>query len=259
MVCGSGLRAVMLAASAIRAGDADLVLAGGMESMSNAPHLLRGGRGGWKLGDRDLVDSMLHDGLTCAVEGWPMGHAAERTAEQCGLSRADLDAFALESHRRAVAAQSAGAFEAEIVPVPVAGKGKGDRKGVRERPAVRRRGPARRFDRRGAGPPGPGVPPGRHRHGGQLVDPQRRRGDGGRRLRGGSRGGWTPGRSPGSSRRRSPASTRATSSSPPSAPSARPSPGRVSAPTRSTSTRSTRPSPRSCSAASAAWRSTRPG
>ena len=129
MVCGSGLRAVMLAASSIRAGDADLILAGGMESMSNAPHLLRGGRAGWKLGDRDLVDSMLHDGLTCAVEGWPMGHAAERTAEQCGLSRADLDAFALESHRRAVAAQSAGAFEAEIVPVPIAGKGKGDRKG----------------------------------------------------------------------------------------------------------------------------------
>ena len=128
MVCGSGLRAVMLAASAIRAGDADLILAGGMESMSNAPHLLRGGRAGWKLGDRALVDSMLHDGLTCAVEGWPMGHAAERTAAQCGLSRADLDALALESHRRAVAAQSAGAFEAEIVPIPVASKGKG--KGV---------------------------------------------------------------------------------------------------------------------------------
>ncbi len=125
MVCGSGLRAVMLAATAIRAGDADLVLAGGMESMSNAPHLLRRGRAGWKLGDRGLVDSMLHDGLTCAVEGWPMGHAAEHTAEQCGLSRAELDALALESQRRAVAAQRAGAFEAEIVPVPVAFKGKG--------------------------------------------------------------------------------------------------------------------------------------
>lgn len=125
MVCGSGLRAVMLAASAIRAGDADLILAGGMESMSNAPHLLRGGRGGWKIGDRGLVDSMLHDGLTCAVEGWPMGHAAERTAEQCGLSREDLDALALESQRRAVAAQRAGAFEAEVVPVLVAVKGKG--------------------------------------------------------------------------------------------------------------------------------------
>jgi acetyl-CoA C-acetyltransferase len=122
MVCGSGLRAVMLASTAVRAGDADLVLAGGMESMSNAPHLLRGGRSGWKIGNRELIDSMLHDGLTCAVEGWPMGEAAERTAQVCGLTRADLDACALESQRRAVAAQAAGAFDAEIVPVPIAGK-----------------------------------------------------------------------------------------------------------------------------------------
>jgi acetyl-CoA C-acetyltransferase len=122
MVCGSGLRAVMLASAAIRAGDAELILAGGMESMSNAPHLLSGARGGWKLGDRPLVDSMLHDGLTCAIEGWPMGHAAEHTAQQGGLTRAELDAFALESHRRALAAQASSAFDAEIVPVPVAGK-----------------------------------------------------------------------------------------------------------------------------------------
>jgi acetyl-CoA C-acetyltransferase len=125
MVCGSGLRAVMLASTAIRAGDAELVLAGGIESMSNAPHLLRGGRGGWKIGDRELVDSMLHDGLTCAIEGWPMGHAAERTAEQCGLTRGELDDFALESHRRALAAQAAGAFDAEIVPVEIKSQGKG--------------------------------------------------------------------------------------------------------------------------------------
>ncbi len=122
MVCGSGLRAVMLAATAIRAGEANLVLAGGIESMSNAPHLLTGGRVGWKIGDRTLVDAMMHDGLTCAVEGWPMGLAAERTAEQCGLSRQDLDAFALQSQQRAVAAIQAGAFEAEIVPVVVEGK-----------------------------------------------------------------------------------------------------------------------------------------
>lgn len=122
MVCGSGLRAVMLAGTAIRAGDADLVLAGGMESMSNAPHLLRGGRVGWKIGERVLVDSMLHDGLKCAVEGWPMGEAAERTAEVCGLSRSDLDAFALQSQRRASAAQAAGAFDAEIVPVSIEGE-----------------------------------------------------------------------------------------------------------------------------------------
>lgn len=119
MVCGSGLRAVMLAAAAIRAGDSELVLAGGIESMSNAPHLLQGGRAGWKIGDRGLVDSMLHDGLTCAIEGWPMGEAAERTAELCGLTRGDLDAFAAESQRRAAAAQASGAFDDEIVPVPV--------------------------------------------------------------------------------------------------------------------------------------------
>ena len=122
MVCGSGLRAVMLADVAIRAGDSDLILAGGIESMSNAPHLLRGARSGWKLGDGSLVDSMLHDGLTCAIEGWPMGMAAERTAEMVGLTRADLDAFAVESQRRAIAAQAAGAFAEEIVPVTVAGK-----------------------------------------------------------------------------------------------------------------------------------------
>jgi len=123
MVCGSGLRAVMLAATAVRAGEADLVLAGGMESMSNAPHLLRGGRGGWKVGDRALVDAMLHDGLTCAAEGWPMGLAAEHTAAACGLARGELDALAGESHRRALAAQKAGAFDAEIEPVSVPGKG----------------------------------------------------------------------------------------------------------------------------------------
>lgn len=122
MVCGSGLRAVMLADQAIRAGASDLVLAGGMESMSNAPHLLAGARSGWKLGEKALVDSMLHDGLTCAVEGWPMGMAAERTAEACGLSRADLDAFAAESQRRAAAAIASGAFREEIVPVVLPGK-----------------------------------------------------------------------------------------------------------------------------------------
>jgi acetyl-CoA C-acetyltransferase len=122
MVCGSGLRAAMLADAQIRAGEAEVILAGGIESMSNAPHLLRGGRLGWKAGNRELVDSMLHDGLTCAIEGWPMGMAAERTAEQVGLTRQDLDAFALESQRRAAAAQQAGAFDAEIAPVTIAGK-----------------------------------------------------------------------------------------------------------------------------------------
>jgi acetyl-CoA C-acetyltransferase len=122
MVCGSSLRAVMLAASAIRAGDSCLVLAGGIESMSNAPHLLKGARAGWKFGDATMVDSMLHDGLTCASNGWPMGQAAEHTARTSRLTRVELDSLALESHRRAVAAQQSGAFDAEIVPVEVAGK-----------------------------------------------------------------------------------------------------------------------------------------
>jgi acetyl-CoA C-acetyltransferase len=122
MVCGSGLRAVMLAETAIRAGSAGLVLAGGMESMSNTPHLLSGGRTGWKIGEKALIDSMLHDGLTCAIEGWPMGMAAERTAEACGLSRADLDSYAAESQRRAAAAIAAGAFRDEIAPIVLPGK-----------------------------------------------------------------------------------------------------------------------------------------
>jgi acetyl-CoA C-acetyltransferase len=124
MMCGSGLRAVMLAASAIQAGEAELFLAGGIESMSQAPHLLRGGRTGWKAGDAALVDSLLHDGLTCAISGWPMGQAAEHTAAQVGLTRAELDQFSFESHRRALAAQASGVFDAEIVPVEMPGKGK---------------------------------------------------------------------------------------------------------------------------------------
>ena len=116
-VCGSGLKAVMLADQAIRAGDARVVLAGGIESMSRAPHLLQGGRAGFKFGDQNLIDSMVHDGLWCAFEKWHMGSAAEHTAKQYGVSRPDQDAFSIESHRRAVSAADAGRFDAEIVPV----------------------------------------------------------------------------------------------------------------------------------------------
>jgi acetyl-CoA C-acetyltransferase len=118
-VCGSGLKAVMLAAQAIRAGDAELIVAGGMESMSRAPHLLFGARTGWKFGDQKVVDAMIHDGLWCAFECWPMGEAAEHTAAQCGISRAEQDRFAAQSHQRAVAAWEGGLFNAEIVPVTV--------------------------------------------------------------------------------------------------------------------------------------------
>jgi acetyl-CoA C-acetyltransferase len=118
-VCGSGLKAVMLAAQAIKAGDAELVVAGGMESMSRAPHLLFGARTGWKYGDQKAVDAMIHDGLWCAFENWHMGCAADYIADKCAVSRADQDRFAAQSHQRAAAAWERGAFNAEIVPVPV--------------------------------------------------------------------------------------------------------------------------------------------
>src|SRR5438093_4260709 len=118
-VCGSGLKAVMLAAQAIKSGDADLIVAGGMESMSRAPHLLFGVRTGWKYGDQKAVDAMIHDGLWCAFEGWHMGEAAEHIATKCSVSRAEQDRFAAQSHQRAAAAWEGGAFNAETVPVTV--------------------------------------------------------------------------------------------------------------------------------------------
>jgi acetyl-CoA C-acetyltransferase len=118
-VCGSGLKAVMLAAQAIRAGDAELIAAGGMESMSRAPYLLFGARQGWKFGDQKVVDAMVHDGLWCAFECWHMGEAAEHIAAKCGVSRAEQDRFALQSQKRAAAAWERNAFAAEIVPVTV--------------------------------------------------------------------------------------------------------------------------------------------
>lgn len=127
MVCGSGLRAVMLADALIRAGEARAILAGGIESMSNAPHLVRGGRLGWKFGDQTLVDAMQNDGLTCPFEHWPMGKAAEYTARKARIDRAAVDAFALESHRRAVHTRDAGGFAAEIEPIERVTKGKTER------------------------------------------------------------------------------------------------------------------------------------
>ena len=116
-VCGSGLKAVMLAAQSIRAGDADVVVAGGMESMSNAPFLLPGMRKGHKYGDAKAVDALQHDGLWCAFECWGMGDAAEHIATKHGVSRADQDRFSAQSHQRAAAAWEAGHFAAEVVPV----------------------------------------------------------------------------------------------------------------------------------------------
>ncbi len=121
-VCGSGLKAVMLAAQAIRAGDAEVIVAGGQESMSNAPHYVYGMRGGVKIGDQTMVDGMIRDGLWCPTCNVHMGSHAEYTAAKADISRADQDAFAAESHRRAIAAQAAGHFDAEIVPVEIPGR-----------------------------------------------------------------------------------------------------------------------------------------
>jgi acetyl-CoA C-acetyltransferase len=122
VVCGSGLKAVMLAAQAIRAGDANAIIAGGMESMSNAPYLIHGAREGFKAGHKELTDANMYDGLWCAFEHWRMGDAAEVTAHEKQISRADQDSFALESHRRALAAIDSGAFKAEITPVTLEAK-----------------------------------------------------------------------------------------------------------------------------------------
>ena len=118
-VCGSGLKAVMLAAQAIKAGDASVVVAGGMESMSRAPFLLPNVRAGYKYGDQTAKDALVLDGLWCAFENWPMGDAAEHTATSCGISRAEQDRFSVQSHRRAGAAWASGAFDAEVVSVTV--------------------------------------------------------------------------------------------------------------------------------------------
>ena len=121
-VCGSGLQAVMLAAQAIRAGDAQVIVAGGMESMSNAPYYLRGMRNGVKFGNQEIIDGLIHDGLWCAFESCHMGGHAEYTAHKAGITRRDADEYAVESHRRAAQAIDSGAFEMEIVPVEIASR-----------------------------------------------------------------------------------------------------------------------------------------
>ena len=125
VVCGSGMRAVINAAQAVQLGDANVVVAGGMESMSRSPYLMLGAREGWKAGHQQVRDANIQDGLWCAFEDWHMGSAAENTARVYGFSRDEQDHFALESHRKALEAIQAGRFKPEIVPVTVSGK-KGD-------------------------------------------------------------------------------------------------------------------------------------
>jgi acetyl-CoA C-acetyltransferase len=118
-VCGSGLKAVMLANQAIVSGDADVVVAGGMESMTNAPYLLLKARSGYRMGHGELIDSMIRDGLWDVYNQFHMGEAAELCAQTLGISKKDQDQFAVTSYRRALAAQQKGEFEREIVAVPV--------------------------------------------------------------------------------------------------------------------------------------------
>ncbi|MDX1687176.1 MAG: acetyl-CoA C-acetyltransferase [Candidatus Promineifilaceae bacterium] len=121
-VCGSGLKAVMLAANGIAAGEGKVYVAGGMESMSNAPFLALEARKGYKFGHGEFTDSLLHDGLWCGFEEWVMGNAAEYIAKQFEVTREEMDEFALRSHERAAAATAGGRFRAEITPVTIKGR-----------------------------------------------------------------------------------------------------------------------------------------
>lgn len=118
-VCGSGLKAVHLAVQSILSGDAEVVLAGGMENMSQAPYLLEGARGGYRMGDQKVVDSMIRDGLWCAFNDYHMGITAENLCTQYGLTREEQDEFAAWSQEKAQRALSEGRFQDEIVPVPI--------------------------------------------------------------------------------------------------------------------------------------------
>jgi acetyl-CoA C-acetyltransferase len=120
-VCGSGLKAVMLAAQGIAVGDSEIVVAGGMESMSNCPYLLKGAREGLRLGHGQAVDSMINDGLWCTFENWHMGNAGEVVAADFGITRSAQDEFAMHSHQKAAAATAAGRFRNEIVPITLPG------------------------------------------------------------------------------------------------------------------------------------------
>jgi acetyl-CoA C-acetyltransferase len=121
-MCGSGLKAIMMAADQIAAGDAEIVVAGGLESMTNAPYLLLKARGGYRMGHGEILDHMFYDGLQSPFDGQLMGCFAENTADKYRFSRADQDAFAAESVRRALAALEGGHFDAEVVPVTVKGR-----------------------------------------------------------------------------------------------------------------------------------------
>lgn len=119
MVCGSGLRAVALASQSVQLGDAEFVVAGGMESMSNIPYAMPGARDGYRMGNQTVTDLMIHDGLWCPFENWHMGQTGEIVAEKHQITRGTQDEFASESHRKAAEAQAAGRFKEEIIPIEI--------------------------------------------------------------------------------------------------------------------------------------------
>ncbi len=118
-VCGSGLKTVAMGANAIQVGDAEIIVAAGMESMNMGPHLLANARTGYRLGNAELVDATVHDGLWCPIENWHMGNAAELIADAMDITREEMDEFALQSHQKAARAIEEGWFKTEIVPLPV--------------------------------------------------------------------------------------------------------------------------------------------
>jgi acetyl-CoA C-acetyltransferase len=118
-VCGSGLKSVMLAAQSIALGDNEIIVAGGMESMSNAPYLLAKAREGYRMGNGELIDELIHDGLWCAFDQWHMGETGEVVAEKYGITRREQDEYAVNSNRRAIAAINTGKFKDEITPVTI--------------------------------------------------------------------------------------------------------------------------------------------
>ena len=133
MVCGSGLKAVALAAQAIQTGNAEIVIAGGMESMTNTPYLLPQGRNGFRMGNATVVDSMIHDGLWEIYNDYHMGITGENVAEKHNFTREQQDEYALNSHRKASAAWSAGHLQQQIIPVEIPAKKKGDKSVTFER------------------------------------------------------------------------------------------------------------------------------
>ncbi len=168
-VCGSGLEAVMLASSSIKAGDEQVVVAGGQESMSNSPYYVYGYRGGVKFGDQTLVDGLIKDGLWCSFCGVHMGTHADYTARKAHATREEQDVFAALSHAKAIAAIESGKFKAEIVPVEIAGRKGTDGNRYRRRSA---QGHYRRIARKAAsGVPGQGQDRGADGDSRQRVEP----------------------------------------------------------------------------------------